>query len=106
MRLVVIESPLAGDVDLNTRYVRACMLDCLERGEAPFASHALYPQVLDDLKPDERTRGILAGFAWAERADARVVYQDLGISEGMSLGIQHAQRLGQVIEHRWLGSWQ
>ncbi len=43
MRRVVIESPYAGDVERNLRYLRLAMADCLERGEAPYASHALYP---------------------------------------------------------------
>jgi hypothetical protein len=56
---VVIESPYAGDVERNLRYVRACMRDCLLRGEAPYASHALYtqPDVLCDEIPEERQYG-------------------------------------------------
>lgn len=44
MKRVVIESPFAGDVELNLRYLRACMHHCLKSGEAPYASHALYTQ--------------------------------------------------------------
>ena len=29
MRLVIVESPYAGDVELNIRYARACLRDCL-----------------------------------------------------------------------------
>lgn len=56
MILVLLESPYAGNVELNVTYARACMRDCLKRGEAPFASHLLYtqPGVLDDLVPNER----------------------------------------------------
>ena len=39
MKLVVVESPYAGDVETNVRYARAAIRDCLMRGEAPFASH-------------------------------------------------------------------
>ena len=72
MRLVIIESPYAGNVPLNLLYLRACMRDCLSRGEAPFASHALYtqPGVLDDGDPAERAHGIEAGFAWRAVAHA------------------------------------
>ena len=65
MRLVIVESPYAGDVEENVRYARACLADCLARGEAPFASHLLYtqPGVLDDDVPGERALGIAAGFA-------------------------------------------
>lgn len=64
MRLVIIESPYAGNVELNTAYARACLRDSLARGEAPIASHLLYTQVLDDTKPEERAQAIAAGLAW------------------------------------------
>jgi hypothetical protein len=63
MKKVLIESPYAGDVERNEKYARACMRDCFERGEAPFASHLLYtqPGVLDDTLHHERALGIDAG---------------------------------------------
>lgn len=114
MRIVIIESPFAGDVERNLRYLRACMRDCLKRGEAPYASHALYtqPGVLDDGKPDERKLGIEAGFEFRAHADATVVYTDLGISTGMQYGIEAAESFGLMwlcdghphrIEYRTLG---
>lgn len=106
-RLVVLESPYAGDVVKNIAYARACMRDCLLRGEQPFASHLLYTQegILDDGVPEERTLGIEAGFQWGRHADAVVVYTDLGISHGMQLGVQRAQKNGKTIEYRTLGAW-
>jgi hypothetical protein len=105
MRRVIIESPYAGDVERNLRYLRACMADCLRRGEAPFASHGLYTQdgVLDDTVPAERALGITAGFAWRRMADATVVYMDLGVSSGMRFGVTDADRIGCPIEYRELG---
>lgn len=105
MKRVILESPYAGDVDRNTRYARACMADCLARGESPFVSHALYtqPGVLDDTVPAERRLGIEAGFAWRSVADATVVYADLGITPGMAYGIEHAERCERDIEYRRLG---
>lgn len=113
LRLVVVESPFAhhkGDTarEAHTmRYLRAALADCLARGEAPFASHAIYTQegVLDDWIPAEREKGIAAGFAWAAKADARVVYTDLGISKGMALGIKHAHVRRQEVEMRTLPGW-
>lgn len=107
MRLVIIESPYAGDVERNLCYVRAAMRDCLMRGEAPFASHALYTQigVLDDLIPSERSLGIDAGLDWGARADATVVYTDLGMSRGMQYGIGRAVELGRPVEYRTLTEW-
>jgi hypothetical protein len=82
MKRVIIESPFAGQVERNLAYVRACMRDCLLRGEAPFASHALYtqPGVLNDDVPEDRNLGIDAVFAWREHADLTVFYVDLGWS--------------------------
>src|SRR5262245_7405639 len=104
MRLVIVESPYAGDVERNLNYVRACMRDCLLRGEAPFASHALYtqPGVLDDNTPHERALGIGAGLDWGEKAEATVVYEDLGITSGMRAGITRAMNVGRPIEYRRL----
>ena len=103
--LVIIESPFSGDVGRNLAYARACMRDCLARGEAPFASHALYtqPGVLDDEIPQEREQGMIAGFAWRLVAETTVVYQDLGISSGMQRGIDHSHSIGVTVEYRSLG---
>ena len=104
-RRVIIESPYAGDIDKNMRYLRACMRDCLLRDEAPFASHALYTQegVLRDEIHEERKHGIEAGFAWRSVSDATIVYTDLGTSRGMEYGIAHAKELNHPIEYRTLG---
>ena len=107
MRRVIIESPFAGDVETNLRYLRAAMRDCLLRGEAPFASHGLYtqPGVLDDDIPSEREHGIQAGFAWRSASDLTVVYTDLGITRGMDYGIKHAEKDGRPIEFRQIEGW-
>lgn len=106
--LVVLESPYAGDVNNNVRYARACMKDCLLRGEAPYASHLLYTQegVLDDLIPAEREAGIQAGFAWRQAAKKTVVYTDLGMSKGMVYGVNDALKRGVPVEYRRLPDWE
>jgi hypothetical protein len=81
------------------------MHDCLLRGEAPFASHLLYPQVLDDNLPSERRLGIEAGLAWGQRADLTVLYIDLGITSGMRQGVVRARDEGRPIETRSLPGW-
>lgn len=107
MRLVIIESPLAGDFERNKAYARACMADCLSKGEAPYASHLLYdqPGILDTV-PAERELGITAGLEWGRMADATVVYTDLGISHGMGRGIEHATLEGRPIEYRTISGWE
>ncbi len=102
MRFVVVESPLAGDREKNKEYAKRCVMDCLRRGEAPYASHLFFdqPGLLDDDVPEERTLGMEAGFAIGARADATVVYTDLGISEGMKMGIRRAKAGNRVVEYR------
>lgn len=104
MKLVIIESPYAGDVEANTEYARRCVRDSLSRGEAPIASHLLYtqPGILDDLKPDERQWGIDAGLAWKSVAQASVVYTDRGITKGMQYGMAAATAAGIRVELRTL----
>lgn len=105
MRLVIVESPYAGDVEANVEYARAALRDCLLRGEAPIASHLLYtqPGVLRDEIPGERAHGIDAGLAWGRVADATVVYTDRGTSRGMEQGIARAVAEGRPVEYRTLG---
>jgi len=115
MKIVIIESPFAGkcgdrpwmDIERNLQYVRAAMRDSLLRGEAPYASHALYTQngVLDDKNPTERALGIAAGFVFRSVANLTAVYQDLGVTEGMKLGIEDAEKRGCPIEYRNLEGW-
>lgn len=103
MQRVIIESPFAGRVRKNIRYARRCMLDSLQLGEAPYLSHLLYPQVLDDTNPEQRSLGIKAGLTWGDVADITAVYQDYGISLGMTIGINDAVIMGRKIEYRDIG---
>jgi hypothetical protein len=121
-RLVVIESPYGRNpdgsvaspetIERNVRYLRACMADSLRRGEAPIASHAMYtqPGVLDDSQPEERRKGMLAGWAWHERADAVVVYRDLGVTPPSVLRVASIPTLRACptpssIPGEWAGQW-
>jgi hypothetical protein len=103
MRRVILETPYAGDVQSNVEYARLCLKDCLERGEAPIASHLLYTQVLDDTLPEERALGIEAGYAWLHGGtDAVVVYLGRGCSPGMRQAIKVAETLRVPVEYRFL----
>lgn len=97
-RPIVIESPYAGPDKLkiaaNVLYAQRCLDDSLRRDEAPFASHLLYPQVLDDEVPSERRAGIDAQLAWIDSAACVAFYIDRGISDGMLEAMKHARRLG------------
>lgn len=98
-KLIILESPYAGDIDRNIEYARLCMLDSLQRGECPLASHLLYTQVLDDTIPSQRTMGIEAGLAWRKVAEKTVFYCDYGYSKGMQYAFDTAE---MEIEERYL----
>ncbi|MDP1719319.1 MAG: hypothetical protein Q8L24_02755 [bacterium] len=95
---------VAGETAKNVDYARACLHDCITRGEAPIASHLLYtqPGVLNDDDPAERKLGIEAGLEWGKLGEASVVYVDRGISKGMKFGIARARKEGRLVEYRSL----
>ncbi|MDP3327198.1 hypothetical protein [Parvibaculum sp.] len=102
MKLVILESPYAGDIEANVEYARACVRDSLSRGEAPIASHLLYtqPGILRDEVEEERQWGIDAGLSWRSVSEGTVVYTDRGISTGMKYGIAAAEAAGKTVEFR------
>jgi len=105
LKLVIIESPFAGDVERNILYARRCVKNSLERDEAPIASHLLYTQegILDDTIPFERQKGIDAGLAWRAVAEGTVVYTDYGVTKGMEYGIAAALEADIPVVYRRIG---
>ena len=104
MKRVIIESPYRGwgpsEVEANVRYAGQCLEDSLKRGEAPIASHLLYPGVLDDDDAEQRKVGMEAGWAWIEVAELLVVYTDRGVSQGMKGAIGKAGKYSVEVEYR------
>ncbi|MEO5949797.1 MAG: hypothetical protein ABIP74_05315 [Candidatus Saccharimonas sp.] len=103
---VQLESPFGAKtregIITNVAYALIAMHDSLWRNEAPFASHLLYTQMFNDNDADERRIGIEAGLAIGEHAEFTALYEDLGISTGMQMGIAHAENIGRPIVHRRL----
>jgi len=108
VRRVLIESPYSSGtvrpipevIERNVRYLRACLRDCILRGETPYASHGLLtqPGVLRDDVPEERATGIEAGFVMRRVMDATAIYTDLGWSSGMLAGQADAESLVESVE--------
>ena len=93
MRLIYVASPYAGDIEQNTEFARKACRHVMSEGHAFFAPHLLYPQLLDDSKPQERQAGLDMGLAMLPRCDELWCYGDR-ISFGMHLEIEEAVRLG------------
>lgn len=96
MRLVVIESPYAGSVEMNVEYAKRAVIDSLCKGEAPIASHLLLAAngICNDNIPYQRAVGIGAGLAWHSVCDVIAFYVDLGMSPGMEEAQSHAIKNG------------
>lgn len=93
----------AAVVTRNVNYLKAAIRDCILKGEAPFASHMMYPGALNDDDPAERKLGINAGFAWWNAAELIVFYVDLGWSTGMRAALDRVKSLGKPYEERFIG---
>lgn len=109
MERVIVESPYAAKTEegilLNEAYGELCMHDCLvNHNESPYASHLLYtrPLVLRDEEPEDRKLGIEAGFYWRNVAEKTVFYTDLGMTDGMVLGIEDCKSKNNPYEVRRL----
>lgn len=108
MRRVILESPLAAltreGIEANKRYARACLKDCLIKGDAAICFHLLYdspPEILDDLIPLHRQFGLEASSIWyGSFIEAVVAYVNLGCSPGMQAGINLALDAGIPVEYR------
>lgn len=101
-RRAILESPFASNVERNRLFALACARDMLSRGEAPFASHLIYPQLFERYTEEARQSGMAAGRIWIPAAEISVVYTDLGLSEGMLRGIAQAEAAGIPVERRRL----
>lgn len=103
---VVIESPfrgINGEYDQeNISYLNMCILDCLLRGEAPFASHVMYTDSLNDYYDEQRYFGIKAGFVWRKFAEKTIFYIDRGFSLGMVKALEHCKENNLNFEIRTL----
>ena len=62
-------------------------------------------QKLDDDVPEERALGIEAGLSWGPKAAATVCYVDLGVSGGMRIGIERAEKEKRPVEYRTVPGW-
>jgi len=100
MKLAIIESPYAGDIERNTAYARECMRWAILNEYAPFASHLLYTQVLDDSIKYQRSHGIAMGYHWLFVADIQLIFTDYGISPGMESAMSVARDHG--IEQKFI----
>lgn len=97
MRRVFVCSPYRGDVAANVEIALAACREVLRAGDAPFAPHLLYPDILDDDVPAERALGIEAGRRWLAIAHEVLVVGP--VTAGMREEIAAAEVLGIPVRY-------
>lgn len=105
-----MESPFAASdkatCEEHREYLEKCLLDCVLRGETPYASHKMLTDCLDDNDPGQRRIGINAGMAMSKiivsAGGKPVFYLDHGWSRGMQEARKHYQTLSIPYEERYI----
>lgn len=100
--LVSILSPSANtseNPDEVRDYLNRCILDSINKGEAPFSGELIY-SFTDEITNAERERIILSELEWSKKATKVVAYCDLGVTESMRWSIERAKENKQIIEYR------
>ena len=97
MKRVFVCSAYRGDVTANVEVARAACREVLRQGDAPFAPHLLYPDVLDDDVPAERTLGMEAGRRWLAASHEVLVVGP--VTAGMREEIATAEALGIPVRY-------
>lgn len=93
MKLIYVASPYLGDIEKNTEFAKKACRHTMEQGHVFFCPHLMYPNILDDSKPEERNIAINMGLEVLKKCDELWCYGDK-ISYGMHLEIQEAKKQG------------
>lgn len=89
-RKLFICSPFGGKQENVERAKELCR-KAIDKGWAPFAPHLIYPQILDESKPDDRIRGIECGLEYLKGCYA-LLLADGPVSPGMQIELSVAEQ--------------
>lgn len=81
--LLYVCSPYRGEIRRNKEYARKLTKAALNSGFAPVTVHLYLTEVLDEEKPQERSRGMAAGRDILAQCSYILLGTDYGFSEGM-----------------------
>ena len=103
-KICIVESPYAArehngvfyTVEDNKAYLQKAIRHAIATGYAPFASHQMYTDALNDSIPAERALGISMLESFLELAAEVRFYEDRGFSSGM----EYAMRLAKLYNIR------
>lgn len=91
--VVYICSPYAGDIENNVKAAQKYSRFAVDKGYLPIAPHLLFPQFLNDSKPQERELGLHFGNVLMSKCAEVWVFGER-ISEGMEAEIKRAKWKG------------
>lgn len=92
--LLYVCSPYRGEIRRNKEYARELTKAAINSGFAPVTVHLYLTEVLDDNKPEERSRGMAAGQDILKQCSYILLGEKYGISEGMKEEIMLAALKG------------
>ncbi len=95
MKKVYVVSRYAGDVQANVKAAVNFCRKVIDAGYMPIASHLLYPQMLDDSNPAQRSLGLTFGLELLKLCDEVWVFGS--VSLGMLIEIEEAKQLNKKI---------
>lgn len=95
--LLYVCSPYRGEIRRNKEYARELTRAAINSGFAPVAVHLYLTEVLDDNKPQERSRGMAAGQDIMKQCSYILIGTRYGFSEGMKEEITLAALKGLIM---------
>ena len=95
--LLYVCSPYRGEIRRNKEYARELTRAAINSGFAPVTVHLYLTEVLDDSKPQERSRGMAAGQDILKQCAYILLGTKYGFSEGMKEEITLAALKGLIM---------
>ena len=99
--LVYICSPYSGDVEHNTERTRQFCRYALEHGQIPLSASLLFPQFMDDDKPEERELAMFMDIVLMGKCQGMLFPR---VGELRSTGLRNAVRKSAILTaslRRW-----
>lgn len=104
--VVLIGAYIAEDPAMITkyeRYLKKCMRNSVDRGEAPYCGSLINYKILNYKNPIERDMGIMMDVSFLEKIKIMRVYIDMGITPAMVAMVNLAKKRSYQIEFRKIG---
>lgn len=96
--LVYICSPYSGNVELNVINARIYCRYAIDNKCIPIAPHLLFPQFMNDEKPDDRELAMFMNMVLLSKCDELWVFGNV-VSKGMGQEIEKAEKKKMKIRY-------